>query len=205
MVKRKPVNVGVNRASSGLPYPVAPISPKEVISEAPSFPPGAERSQNPNARLPSDVSTSDMANSTRAWANDDTYRGGTSSELPSTLRVGEGRQPIDGAHGEGVLPPSLQFGPMDDTPRSSFESATPMRPLANKEQVSKSNQNILGSTAQYHNPNNPYLRQRDTDSVPPQGSSADVWADIARSSSPRPHEAKYSSGSNQKQQQTAGI
>jgi len=193
MVKRKPVNVGVHRTSSGLPYPVTPISPKEVIVEAPLLPPGPERSRNPNARLPSQVTTSDMANSTSAWANDDTFRGGISRELPPALRVGEGRQLIDGAHGQGVLPPSSQYGPMDDTPRSSFESHTSARLLANKEQVSKSNQNILGSTVQHHNPNNPYTRQRATDGVQPQGSSADIWADIAGSSSPRPLEANYSS------------
>lgn len=195
MVKRKPVNVGVHRASNGLPYPVTPISPKEVIVEAPLLPEGPERSRNPNARLPSQVTTSDMANPTSAWGNDDKFRGEIGRELPPTLRVGEGRQLIDGARGQGVLPPSSQYGPMDDTPRSSFESHASAQLLANKEQVSKSSQNILDSTVQHHNPNNPYARHGTTDGVQPQGSSADVWADITASSSPRPLEANYTSKS----------
>ncbi len=195
MVKRKPVNAGVNRASSGLSYPVTPISPKEATTKALLFPSGAEGSQKLSARLPSSVSTSEMANSTAAWANDDTSKWETRSELPSALRVSEGRPPKDVAHSEGVLPSSLQVGPTNDTPRSSFESQASARLTANREQVSDTNQNIPGSTIRDHKPNNPYLRMRDTDGSPPQGNSADIWAGIAGSPSSRPLEAKYPSRS----------
>lgn len=140
-----------------------------------------------------------MASSTSAWADDDILRGETSSVLPSALKVGDGGQQIDGAHRGEVLLSSLRVGPMDDTPRSSFESQKSARLTATTEQVREPNEKIPGSTIKEHHSKNPYLHMRDTNVVKPQGSfvdggsSVDIWADIAGSSSANPLGAQHPS------------
>ena len=202
MVKRKPVNAGVNRTPSGLPYPVTPILPKESITEASASPlraASAEESQTPGARLQSSNSTSDMANSTIAWANDHTPTKNTINELPSTSRVGEEMPPTGETHGVVSLPASLQAGHKDGTPRSSFESQNSASQTANRGQVRDPNQAVLGSSVQSHSLNNPFLRMRDNHISQPQasnvegGSSADIWSETVRNLISQPPEAQASS------------
>ena len=202
MVKRKPVNAGVNRVSNGQPYPVTQVSPQQTVTDALTAPSGAEKSQISSARAPSSGYTSGMANSTSAWADDGIRPRKTGSELPPAFTTAEERYPRDEAQKGEVLPSALRVGPMDDTPRSSFDSQTSTSLPANKGQVLEPNQSMLGSIKRDHNSNNPYLRMRDTNGLPPQGnridcgSSVDIWADDEKSSSLcpfEPHEPQYSS------------
>ena len=201
MVKRKPVNAGANRASSGLLYPTTPISPKETTIATPLSATETERSPILRENLLSNISSSSMTSSTSAWVDDDKLRGETSSELPSGLGV-VGEQQTDRDHREDVLPPTLRVGPVDDTPRSSTESQKSTRLTAIREQVRMPNEETPGSTIQGHKSNNPYLHMRNTDALQPQGgvgdggSSVDIWADIAGSSSVNPLGAQYPSRPN---------
>ena len=204
MVKRKPVNAGADRTSSGLPYPITPISPKKHITEAfasPLEPTSVERSQTPSEKPPPSNSSSGMANSTIAWAHDDIITKNTSNELPPALRVGEGRLPTGEAHGGVALHYHTQTGPVDGTPRSSFESQSSARHTADREQLRDSNQATLSSSVQSHNSNNPFLRMRDNHTTKSRasnvegGSSADIWGETAGNSTTQNLEAQAPSES----------
>ena len=199
MVKRKPVNPGAKRASSGLPYPVTPVSPAEPTRDSQLRPFGAEGFQNSSAGLPFNVSTPDMANSTSAWANDYGFRNDTSSGLSPVLRVGEGKQSTNKDHEGNMLPSTLRAGPMDDTPRSSLESQKSLRHAVDSEQGQGPNPSSLGQIVQDHHSDNPFLRTRHNNGSPSQensaadGRSTDVWAENMAGMSIRAPKTQHSS------------
>ena len=204
MVKRKPVNAGTSRTSNSVPYPVTPIVTKEPIAEAfgPALRPiSGEGSQTPSAGLPSSTSTSGMANSTIAWANGDTATTNTNNGLPPTLKAGDGIPSTVEAHRGADLPSSLQAGPIDNTPRSSFESQNSAERNTSREQFRGPDQATLGSSVQSHNSNNPFLRMRDDHGIQPNvsnvddGSSAGIWGETAGEPTSKNSEAQASSKS----------
>lgn len=171
---RKPVNSVRVPAAPVTPYPITPTSPIERNPKLPASL-GGLQSQGLPERATGGVNTPDLADGLRH-----PYGSTMSREQPPPLRLGEGFAGNDIIHSNGGLPPTLQIGSADATPRTSSESQR-SNGSARHNRANTTSQSI--PQRQRSSSSNPFRRNYDHNGKAPDRhnyggeSSADVWGD----------------------------
>ena len=186
MTVRKPTNSAKGHIDATPPYPVTPISPSESSSTPPaSFGGGLSQKPGDSARggigMPN--STDDRARPLERARN---------HELPSPLRIGEGLSENSITLSNRGLPPTLQTGSTDATPRTSSESqrSNSSTRHTRSKHATMTSQPI--EQRQRSSSNNPFRRNNNHNGKAPEmpdyggESSVDVWRDVAKPDSREP-------------------
>ena len=184
---RKPTSSAKGHIDAIPPYPVTPISPIESRSTLPASlgagPPHKPTDRARGGGLGMPNSTDDRSPPlARAWNH----------ELPPPLRIGEGLSESSIMLSNRGLPPTLQTGSTDATPRTSSESqrSNSSTRHTRSNHVTKTNQPI--EQRQRSSSNNPFRRDNnhggEASEMSDYGgeSSVDVWRDVAKSNTREP-------------------
>ena len=183
---RKPTNSAKGHIDAIPPYPVTPISPTESSSTLPAFFRGGP-SQNSADRARGGIG---MPNSTDNRPHP--LERARNHELPSPLRIGEGLSENSITLSNRGLPPTLQTGSTDATPRTSSESQrsnSSSRPTRS-DHATRTSQPI--EQRQRSSSNNPFRRNDNRNGKAPEmpdygeESSVDVWRDVKKSDTREP-------------------
>ena len=180
MTVRKPATSATGQIDATLPYPVTPVSPVESRSTLPA---SSSAAQSPRLADRARGGT-DMSNLTdnRLRPLERTMN----HELPPSFRVGEGLSGSSTILSNRGLPPTLQIGPADATPRTSSESQRSNDSTRNT-RYDRANVTSQPIEQRQRSPsNNPFRRNNDHNGKAPEipgyggESSADVWGDGPR-------------------------
>ena len=175
MMVRKPVNPARGQTTPAVAYPVMPTSPIERRSKPPASP-GGVQSQGLAERATENINTPDLADGARGPLEDT-----MSHELPCSLRMDEEFAGYTTTPLNGGLPPTLQVGSADATPRTSSES---QRSNGTAGHISSDRADFTSQPIQRRqrsSSGNPFRRNNDYNGKAPDRpsyggeSSADVW------------------------------
>lgn len=174
---RKPVNSARGQAAPKVPYPITPTSPIERNSRFPASP-GGVQSQGVAERATGGVNAPGLADGPRR-----PHASTMNHELPTSLRVGEGFAGNNTTPSIGGLPPILQVGSADATPRTSSESQKSDGSARNIRSDRGNTTSQSSPQRQRSSSSNPFRRNNDHNVKAPDRhnyggeSSADVWGD----------------------------
>ena len=178
MMVRKQVNAAERQTAPTIPYPITPTSPVERRAKLPASPRGVQ-SQGVNERAERGINTPELPDGPRR-----PYESTMNYELPPQLGVGDSFAGNDSTQLDGGLPPKLQVGSADATPRTSSESQRSnhsARNINSDRAYSNSQPSQPIHRRQRSSSSNPFRRNNDHDGKAPDRpnyggeSSADVW------------------------------
>ena len=183
---RKPVIQNQSQAASkAIPYPITPASPSQKQEDL-VLPIGK---RNQDSQAPQNAENIEAFQDPNPWSNDAQQARRSSAkesidvQLPSPLQAGNQRQSRAKAKVEG-LPPLLQAGSTEATPRSSLDSQRSTDPtsIVTTAPAERENRRV-SETSSAATSTNPYHRPHSIgEQVPAQTgtgaeSSADIWND----------------------------
>ena len=151
MVSRKPLPGSQASFSQRLPSPMSHESPPNTAMQKPLSFENKPQVLTVNGTRGSDM-PADSSESTDAWASVGTPPPVEKDAIPNALRGGA-IAPITSHAGESSLPPSLQIGSAEITPRSSWESEKAPNPEANAAAMAEKLRNPMGSSPPAHSKN----------------------------------------------------
>lgn len=185
MMVRKPIASKKYQSSQDLPYPATPTDSRAGDTHSPGFP----RDTSSEALVAGEQSNNgglDAPNDANIWASAEPSPNIRHDVLPATLRVGaadaNASRPV-----EHSLPPSLQIGSTDATPRSSWESQRSSLSIKNDVAADLNTQDTAALPPTVSS-TNPFRRKQDHYGKQPERpdygeeSSTDAWATGGRKS-----------------------
>lgn len=175
MMVRKPVNSAEGQTAPTIPYPITPTSPVERRSKLPASPRGLQ-SHGLAEGAERGINTSELADGPRR-----PYESTMNHVLSPPLGVGDSFAGNNTTPLDGGLPPTLQVGSADATPRTSSES---QRSNGSARQIRSDRANSNSQPIQRRqrsSSGNPFRRNIDHNGKAPDRpnyggeSSADIW------------------------------